>query len=227
MDCKKRAAEHAADFVKDGQIVGLGTGSTARFAVEALGQRVQEGLKITGVATSIATENLAIRLGIPLASLNDVAEIDITIDGADEIDEHLDMIKGGGGALTREKLVALASRLRVIVVDETKIVRTLGESYKLPVEVLSIAWSHTSRLLNSLGCNSQLRQAGNEAFETDNLNYILDCDFAGIDDAADLEKRIKLLPGVVESGLFIGIADILVIGRPGRVEEISRSRFAL
>jgi ribose 5-phosphate isomerase A len=225
-DCKKRAAERAAALVEGGQVVGLGTGSTAKFVIESLGGRVRDGLKITGVATSIATEQLAAEMGIPIVALNDVAEIDITIDGADEVDPNFDMIKGGGGALTREKLVALASRQRVIVVDETKLVETLGKSFKLPVEVLPIAWTHTSRSLNKLGCQSRLRYQGDEPLITDNGNYILDCDFGGIADPAGLEKTIRLLPGVVECGLFVGIADLLVIGRRNGVEERSRNQTA-
>jgi ribose 5-phosphate isomerase A len=223
-DCKKRAAERAAAVVQDGHIVGLGTGSTAKFLIESLGERVRLGLKITAVATSIATERLATELGIRVVSLNEVERIDITIDGADEINPDFDMIKGGGGALTREKLVALASRERVIVVDETKLVTVLGRSYKLPVEVLPMAWTHTSRALNELGSQSHLRHQADKPLITDNGNYILDCDFGGIADPAGLEKTIKLLSGVVECGLFIGIADLLVIGRPDGIEERNRPR---
>jgi ribose 5-phosphate isomerase A len=220
--CKKRAAEYAASLVEDGQTVGLGTGSTSKFAIEALGKRVREGLAIKGVPTSVATERLATEQGISLVSLAEASRIDIAIDGADEVDSNLDMIKGGGGALAREKLVALASKRRVMVVDWTKLVTTLGLSFKLPVEVLRFAWPLSARLLGELGCHPQLRLKGESPFETDNGNYIIDCKFEGIADAASLEKRIKLLPGVVDSGLFVGIADLLVIGFVDRVEERHR-----
>ncbi len=217
-DCKKRAAERAVELVRDGQIVGLGTGSTARFAIDAVGRRVREGLNIKAVATSIATEQLAAEAGITVVPLNDVEAIDITIDGADEVDENFDMIKGGGGALTREKLVALASKQRVFVVDSTKLVSTLGQTFKLPVEVLPFGWAYAARLLSELGCASSLRLDGENPFQTDNGNYILDCDCGKIVDAASLERRIKLLPAVVECGLFVGIADKLIIGYPDSVE---------
>jgi ribose 5-phosphate isomerase A len=219
---KKLAAERAIEFVRDGHVVGLGTGSTAKFAIEGIAARVREGLKVTGVATSLATQRMAEGLGIPLTSLNEVPVIDITIDGADEVDGRLNMIKGGGGALTREKLVALASLKRVIIVDDRKLVSTLGESWPVPVEVLPFAWRRSALMLNELGCAAELRGSVNEPFETDNGNYILDCRFGPIANASEMEKRIKLVPGVIECGLFIGIADLLVIGFDGRVEVRER-----
>lgn len=219
---KKRAAERALELIREGQIIGLGTGSTAKFAIEGLGRLVHEGLSVTGVATSIATERMATDLGIPLAALNETPVIDITIDGADEVDPSFSMIKGGGGALTREKLVALASTKRVILVDETKLVSKLGQSRLLPIEVLPFAWTLSARLLTGLGCLAKIREQGEVPFVTDNGNYILDCAFGPIDDPAALEKRIKLLPGVIECGLFIGIADTLVIGFDDRVEVRER-----
>ena len=215
---KKRAAENALNLIRDGQIVGLGTGSTAKFAIEGLGRLVREGLSVKGVPTSIATERMAIQLGIPLVDLNDAGTIDITLDGADEIDPDFNMIKGGGGALTREKLVALASTKRVILVDESKLVSRLGVSRQLPIEVLPFSWTMSARLISGLGCLANLRRQGEMPFVTDNGNHILDCEFGPIEDAAKLEKLIKLLPGVVDSGLFIGIADTLVIGFDDRVE---------
>ena len=219
---KKRAADSAVALVREGQIVGLGTGSTAKFAIEGLGRLVREGLSIRGVPTSTATERMARGLGIPLIDMNDAAAIDITLDGADEVDPDFNMIKGGGGALTREKLVALASTKRVILVDETKLVSRLGASRLLPVEVLPFAWQMSARLLSELGCGVILRLNGEMPFVTDNGNHILDCDFGPIEDAKALEKRIKLLPGVIDCGLFIGIADSLVIGFDDRVEVRER-----
>lgn len=217
-ELKKRAGERAVDFVEDGNCVGLGTGSTTLFAIQEIGKRVKEGLKITGVPTSKRSEQLALDLGIPLTDLNSVDHLDVVIDGADEIDPAFNMIKGGGGALTREKLVALSAIRRVFVVDPPKLVNKLGGIYPLPIEVLPFAWKLSARLLEELGCTLQLRESEGKAYETDNGNYILDCRFGLIDDAPEMERKIKLLPGVVESGLFIGIAQTLIIGFEEGVE---------
>jgi len=217
-EAKERAATRALDLVTAGQVIGLGTGTTAKFAIEGLGRLVREGLSIRGVPTSVATERMARELGIPLVDLNQADRVDITLDGADELDPDFNIIKGGGGALTREKLVALASVKRVIMVDQSKLVSKLGTSRSLPVEVLPFAWSFSARLLGELGCVANLRQQEGAPFLTDNGNYILDCDFGPIEHPAALERRIKLLPGVIESGLFVGIADVLVIGLDDRAE---------
>ncbi|HTF38349.1 MAG TPA: ribose-5-phosphate isomerase RpiA [Blastocatellia bacterium] len=219
---KQQAAERALDLIRDGQVIGLGTGSTAKFAIEGLGRLVRDGLSVKGVPTSVATERLARELAIPLVNLNEAGVIDVTLDGADEVDPDFNMIKGGGGALTREKLVALASVKRIILVDESKLVSRLGQSRLLPIEVLPFAWTLAARLLTGLGCVASLREHDGVPFVTDNGNHILDCAFGPIEDAATLEKRIKLLPGVIECGLFIGIADTLVIGFDGRVEVRER-----
>lgn len=217
-ESKKLAGERAVDFVQDGQIVGLGTGSTIYYALIALGREVSKGLDIRGVPTSIATEELALNLGIPIINLNTVSTVDVLMDGADEIDRDFNMIKGGGGALTREKLVALAANKRITVVDKGKLVSRLGENFLLPVEVLPFAWRQVMYKLTDLNCQPKLREREDKLFETDNGNYIVDCKFDGIDDAEELEKRIKLIPGVVESGLFVGITDILIIGSPQKIE---------
>ena len=222
-DLKQRAAERAIEFVTDDQTVGLGTGSTTRFAIEGLARRVGEGLKIKGVPTSLETERMARELGITVVQLNDVDHIDITIDGADEVDPRFNMIKGGGGALTREKLVAIASAKRVMIVDDSKLVKQLGETRAVPVEVLPFAWRLTERRLSELGCQPALRQKQGATFETDNGNYILDCNFGAIADPETLEPQIRLVPGVVETGLFIKIADVLVIGLSDRVEVKERA----
>lgn len=216
-DRKRRAAERAVDFVADNQIVGLGTGSTTRFAIEALGRRIEEGLEITGVPTSAETERLASDAGIPLLTLDEVQDIDVSIDGADEVDSQYNLIKGGGGALTREKLIAFASKKRIIIVDDSKLVTQLGVSFALPVEVLPFGWTHSARKLAGYGCNPGLRMSGDKPFETDNGNYILDCRFDSIIDPPLLERAIKLLPGVVESGLFVSLVEILIIGYEDRV----------
>jgi ribose 5-phosphate isomerase A len=223
-EAKRKAAEHALELVENGQIIGLGTGSTAKFAIEGIGRRVSDGLSIKGVPTSLATERMARDVGIPLIELNEVESVDITFDGADEVDDDFNMIKGGGGALTREKLVALASKRRVILVDESKLVSKLGKSRSLPVEVLTFACAFSTRRLSDIGCVATLRERDGKPFVTDNGNYILDCDFGPIEDPPALERRIKLIPGVIESGLFIGIADTLVIGFDDRVEVRHRLR---
>ena len=222
-DLKRRAAERAIEFVTDGQTVGLGTGSTTRFAIEGLARRVAEGLKIIGVPTSLETERMARGLGITIVQLNDVEQIDITIDGADEVDTRFNMIKGGGGALTREKLVAIASARRVMIVDDSKLVAQLGVTRGVPVEVLPFARRLTEGRLAKLGCQPVLRQKEGAPFETDNGNYILDCNFGAIEDPETLEPLIRLVPGVVENGLFINIADVLVIAYGDRVEVRERA----
>jgi ribose 5-phosphate isomerase A len=221
---KAQAAEQALEFVRDGQTVGLGTGSTADFATRGLARRLREGLVIIGVPTSEATARLARDLGIPLRELNEVDAIDITIDGADEVDPAWNLIKGGGGAHTREKLVARATRLEVIVVDSSKLVRRLGETIPVPVEVLSFGWHIAQRGLEALGCTATLRHREGELFLTDNGNLVLDCHFNGIDDPAALERAIKALPGVIESGLFVGLTGALVVAGPEgvRVDRPSR-----
>src|SRR5262245_59377989 len=220
---KREAAERAVELVSNDQTVGLGTGSTAKFAIEALARRIREGLTIKGVATSIATERIATGLSIPMIDLNEaLGGIDITLDGADEVDPAFNMIKGGGGAMTREKLVALSSKRRVIFVDDSKLVAKLGETRPLPVEVLPFAWRLSARLLNQKQATTELRDFKGAPFLTDNGNYVLDCNFGPIDDPAVLEKEIKLMPGVIECGLFIDIADVLVIGFEDRVELRAR-----
>lgn len=212
-NAKRAAAKKAVSYVSEGMIVGLGTGSTAKFATELLGQKVASGLKIQGVPSSIATEKLARELGIPL--LFDFEEIDVTIDGADEVDREGNLIKGGGGALTREKIVAAASKKRIIIVDETKLVATLG-TFPLPVEVLAFGWRCVAKELRSLGCDVSLRKAaGGEVFLTDNQNYILDCRFEEITAPASLAIEINGIPGVVENGLFVKMVHLVVVGEPG------------
>jgi ribose 5-phosphate isomerase A len=183
-----------------------------------------EKLRISGIPTSLRTELLAKELGIPVIDVNGVHQIDLTIDGADEVDPAFNMIKGGGGALLREKVVARASKLEIIVIDPAKRVERLGQQWPVPVEVVLFGWAHAARSLQKLGCDPKLREASGQPFQTDNGNYILDCHFQRIDDPAGLERTINGLPGVIECGLFIGLAHRLVIGYPdGRCEVIERS----
>jgi ribose 5-phosphate isomerase A len=219
---KEAAGRAAAKLVHDGDIVGLGTGSTAYFAVVALGERVKAGLKIIGIPTSVHTGDLARAVSIPLTTLDEHPEIDITIDGADELDPKLNLIKGGGGALTREKVIATASKKMVVVADSSKVVPTLGK-FPLPVEIIAFARTVIERKIASLGAAPKLRmKPDGSTFITDNGNQILDCSFGKIDDPAALARELSDTPGIVEHGLFIGIARVALIGRGGRVEEMRR-----
>lgn len=217
---KELAGRAAAKLVREGDIVGLGTGSTAYFAVVEIGERVKAGLKIVGVPTSVATAELARNLGIPLTTLEEHPEIDITIDGADEIDPRLNLIKGGGGALLREKVVASVTKKMVVVSDSTKIVPALGK-FPLPVEIVPFARPVVERKIASLGATSKLRlKPDGQPFITDNGNYILDASFGEIEDPPFVAKTLNETPGVVEHGLFIGFARLALVGRGTSVEEI-------
>ena len=217
---KEAAGRAAAKLVRDGDIVGLGTGSTAYFAVVALGERVKAGLKIIGIPTSVRTADLARAVGIPLTTLDDHPAIDITIDGADEVDPKLNLIKGGGGALTREKVIATASKKMVVVADSGKIVRVLGK-FPLPVEVIAFARTVVERKIVALGGLPKLRlKPDGSPYLTDNGNQILDCSFGKIDDPPALARELNGTPGVVEHGLFIGLAKLAIVGRGDSVEEI-------
>lgn len=219
---KEATGRAAAKLVRDGDVVGLGTGSTAYYAVTALGERVNAGMQIVGIPTSMQTADLARALGIPLTTLDEHPEIDITIDGADEIDHHLNLIKGGGGALLREKVVASASRRMIVVVDSSKFVDKLGK-FPLPVEVISFARVVVEKRIGALGASvkSRTKRDGSPYF-TDNGNPILDCSFGQIDDPAALAAELSRIPGIVEHGLFIGLAELVLIGRGEGVDEIRR-----
>ncbi|MEK4516551.1 ribose-5-phosphate isomerase RpiA [Paenibacillus sp. FSL H8-0122] len=219
MNVKQLAAEKAVEYVQDGMKVGLGTGSTAYWAIRKLGERVSEGLQITAVATSQASEDQARELGIPLVAFSDVDSLDLTIDGADELDGALQLIKGGGGALLREKIVAMGSARMIVVADESKAVTTLGK-FPLPVEIVPFAWEWTVAALAKLGCTTELRRSGEDLYKTDNGNYIADCRFEAIESAAELALALQRIPGVVEHGLFIGIADLAIIGKKDGTIEI-------
>jgi ribose 5-phosphate isomerase A len=218
---KQFAAAAAVEFVENRMIVGLGTGSTSEFATRLLAKKVKAGLKIVGVPTSVATEKLARRLRIPIASdFGTLKKVDLTIDGADEVDPQLNLIKGGGGALAREKIVASRSERVIIIVDEKKLVKRLGK-FPLPAEVLPFGWRSTLEILRSFGGRARLRENSDATpFRTDNGNYIIDCVFGQIKNPPNLAQQIKSIIGVVEVGLFIGRADLVLVGRSnGRVEE--------
>ncbi|MEZ4331117.1 MAG: ribose-5-phosphate isomerase RpiA [Myxococcota bacterium] len=217
------AAAHAAlDFVEEGMTIGLGTGRAATAFVEALGTRVADGLHVTGVPTSEATADLARRLGIPLARLDEVARLDVTFDGADEVDPNLDVIKGYGAAMVREKIVALSSQRLVILVGPEKLVKRLGERGRLPIEVLPFALPLVQRTLADRGLESGLRlDAAGKPVGTDNGNLVLDARLAPPLDAAALERAIVALPGVLGTGFFLGLADAVIVGE-GEAVEIRR-----
>jgi len=217
---KELAGRAAAKLVRDGDVVGLGTGSTAYLAVVALGERVKAGLKIVGIPTSNVTADLAKKVGVPLTTLDEHPEIDITIDGADEIDPHLNLIKGGGGALLREKVVASASKKMVVISDSSKLVPVLGK-FPLPVEVISFACAVVEKKIAGLGASVKWRtRADGSLYLTDNGNPILDCSFGKIEDPVALARALSDTPGIVEHGLFIGLARVALIGRGGSVQEI-------
>jgi ribose 5-phosphate isomerase A len=207
---KQLAAERAVTYIQDGMTVGLGTGSTAAYAIKKLGERVaKEHLQIRAIATSQRSEELARELNIPIVSFDEIDKIDLTIDGADEVDEQLNLIKGGGGALLREKVVATNSRELIIIVDETKLVKRLGR-FPLPVEVVPFALTVVKRQLEQLDCIPKLRMQDDKSYITDNGNYILDCYFGEIKLAAQLHDAIKAITGVVDSGLFIQLAKTVI-----------------
>lgn len=214
-------AARALEYVQGAAVVGLGTGRAATAFVRTLGARVREGLSIRGVPTSEETARLARDLGIPLAEL-DEALIDVTIDGADEVDPRLNLIKGYGGALVRERIVAAASRKQVILVDASKLVPTLGTKGRLPIEVIPFALALCSRRLRELGCQPALRQAEGRPFVTDNGNVILDCAIAPIEAPAVLDSEIRAIPGVVGTGLFLGTAHTVLVADGGMIREMTR-----
>lgn len=206
------------EYVSPGFIVGLGTGRAATAFIEELSQAVRAGMAIRGVATSKASEELARKLGIPLMTLGELDGLDVTVDGADEVDPHCNLIKGYGGAMVREKIVASASRTRVILVGAEKLVPTLGTRGKLPVEVVPFGTSFCRRRLAALGFKSEVRQQEGKPFVTDNGNYVLDCRIPALDEPGRLETLLMTIPGIVGTGLFLGLANTILIQHADRVE---------
>ncbi len=204
-------ATQALEFVKDGDVVGLGTGRAATAFVHALGEAVKGGLRVRAVPTSQVTADLAKQLGIPLVGLDEVGQIDVTFDGADEVDPRLDLIKGYGGAMVREKIVAASSRRLIILVGAEKLVPVLGSRGILPVEVVPFGLPLCQRRLVELGCRPKVRLVDGQPFVTDNGNQVLDCGISPIRDPAVFEQSILSIPGVVGTGLFIGMADTVLI----------------
>lgn len=209
-------------MVTDGMVVGLGTGSTVRYTIEALGRRVAGGLRMRGIPTSQASDDLARKLGIPLTSLDEVASVDLTIDGADEFDPQFRLIKGGGGALTREKVVAKASKRMVVVADASKQVARLGSTFPLPIEVIDLAKGPLLRRLSALGAKADVRMKDRQVVRTDNGHVIVDARFDSIADPDALEKELEAMPGVLACGLFLGLCDTVLLGGPDGVTTLRR-----
>jgi ribose 5-phosphate isomerase A len=221
---KEAAARASLRFVKDGQIVGLGSGSTAAYFIRLLGEEVKNGLRIRCIPSSERSRELAASLGIPLTTLDECQQIDVTVDGADEVDPQLRLIKGGGGALLREKIVASATKQFVIVADATKRVPVLGK-FPLPVEVIKFAQAVVVKKIEALGAEVGLRPgADGRHYLTDENNYILDCRFGQIPDADGLARQLSDMPGVVEHGLFIGMASVVLVANGSEVVELRRGR---
>jgi len=219
---KRKAAASAVRMVESGMVVGLGSGSTAAIFAELLAKRMKEGLRVVGVPTSLGTASAARRLGIPLSDPTSRLKIDLAVDGADEVDGELNLVKGLGGALVREKIVAAAARQVVIIVDESKLVDTLGTRTPVPVEVVAFGWSLTAERLEGLGCVAALRRKGTVPVVSDNGNYIINCDFGPITNPVEVEREADAIPGVVEVGLFCGVADLVLVGGENGVRKLER-----
>jgi ribose 5-phosphate isomerase A len=213
-------AAAALEMIRDGYVIGLGSGRASRAFVGELGPRVAQGLKVRCVPTSGQTAELAKGLGIPLVTFDEIDGIDIAFDGADEVDPKLDLIKGWGGALVREKIVAAAARQFVILVGEEKLVPQLGARGRLPVEVVPFGMAMCRKKLAAWGIGSQPRQAGEKLFVTDNGNYILDCQVGVLTDPCEFDIRLLGMPGVVGTGLFLSMADVVLVQKPDRVERL-------
>jgi len=218
---KQVAAEKAVEFIEDGMVVGLGTGSTVAFMVKKLAEKVGEGLNITTVSTSTVTTKLAESLGIRIVNFDDISEIDLTIDGADEVDANLNGIKGGGGALLFEKIVAASSRKNIWIIDSAKLVDNLGK-FPLPLEVVPFGIEHTVSKLKKGGYNPELRMADEKIFLTDGNHYTIDLLLKKIKAPINLEIELKKLPGIIETGLFINIADMVIVGKTNSYEILRR-----
>jgi ribose 5-phosphate isomerase A len=222
---KQKAAHRAVETIESGMIVGLGTGSTTSFAVTRIGERIKSGdlANIVGIPTSIRTEKLAGELEIPLATLDEHPQIDVTIDGADEVDPELNLIKGGGGALLREKVVAQASRTNIIIIDESKLSDCLVTHWALPVEVIPFAARTEASFLESLGAAVSMRRDDNgQPYQTDQHNYILDANFGAMSDPAALDRRLNERAGVIEHGLFLDLASEVIVAAADGIRHMHR-----
>jgi ribose 5-phosphate isomerase A len=224
-EAKQRVALEAVKHVEDGFVVGLGSGSTAAYVIQEIGQLIrQDGLRVLGVPSSSQAMIVAVQSGVPLTTLDENPVLDLDIDGADQIDQKLNLIKGGGGALTREKIVASAAKQFVVVADETKLVEKLGTDCRVPVEVLPFALAPATADIKELGGKPLLRESKGKvgAVVTDSGNYIVDVDFGHIKNPEELNRQLKLIPGVIETGLFIGMADLVYLGKQDGITRLEK-----
>ena len=224
MDKKEAAAREAVKYVEDGMIVGLGSGSTASIAIKLIGQKIkEEGIEVTGISTSTASDLLGRAVGIHMGDLDDHRVVDLTIDGADEVDPRLNLVKGLGGALLWEKIVAASTRVELIVVDDSKMVEYLCQKAPLPVEVIRFSHETIARRLAMLGCVPELRlKDDGSPYVTDNGNYLIDCRFDRIDEPKSMESRINSVAGVVENGLFVGLAAKVIVASEDGIRILER-----
>jgi len=218
---KEAAARAAVEYIEEGMVVGLGTGSTAAFAIREIGRLVNDGLNIMGIPTSVQTENLARKYHIPIITLDAAERIDLTIDGADEFDPYMQLIKGGGGALLREKIIAYHSETNLIIADSSKQVNRLG-AFPLPLETIPFATSQIREILQDAGLQPVLRTQDGEPFLTDEGNYILDIRIGHVSNLGLLEDELLHIPGIVDTGLFLSTTDIIIFGKGEEVEVIER-----
>jgi ribose 5-phosphate isomerase A len=216
---KKAAGEKAAEYIQDGMVIGLGSGSTVYWMMKKLGEMIEDGMHVKGIPSSIRTEGWANEFGIPLTDFSEVRLLDLAIDGANEIDPQFNLSKGGGGSLVREKIVNANSKKLIIIADETKLVSKLGKA-PLPVEILQFGWEVTAEKIAELGCNPVLRLHDGERFVSNNRNYIVDCEFESIQEPVKLHHDLKQVLGVVETGLFIGMTDIVIIAGENEVQVL-------
>jgi ribose 5-phosphate isomerase A len=224
-EAKKRAASEAVKHLQDNFIVGLGSGSTAAYVIQQIGEKIRlEDLRILGVPTSHQAMMLAVHFSVPLTTLNEHPQLDLAIDGADQIDRELNLIKGGGGALTREKIVASAAKQFIIVADETKLVEKLGTNHTIPIEVLPFALPTVMVKLRELKGKPVMREGGGKVgpLVTDNGNFVVDANFGPVDDVRELDLQLKLISGVIETGLFVRMVDVVYLGKPDGVEKLMR-----
>lgn len=216
---KKIAGEKAAEYIKDGMIIGLGSGSTVYWMLKRLGEMVEQGMNVKGISSSIRTEGWSREFGIPQTDFSEVQLLDLAIDGANEIDPQFNLLKGGGGSLVREKIVNANSAKLIIIADESKLVSQLGKA-PLPVEILQFGWEVTAKKIARLGCTPVLRSREGVRFISDNGNYIVDCEFERISNPEKLHHELKQIIGVVETGLFIGMTDIVILAGETEVKVI-------
>lgn len=218
---KKIVGEKAVEFIEDGMIIGLGSGTTVYWMMKKLGELIKEGYNVKGIPSSKKTEKLAVEFKIPLIKPAEVEEIDLVIDGANRVDEHLNLIKGGGGSLVREKILAQSAKKNIIIISHDKYGRQL-DNFPLPIEVVPFGWELTAKHIEKLGGKVTLRKRDHEIFVSDNGNYILDCEFGVISDPEKLHDELKLLPGVIETGLFIRMTDLVIIGKNDMIEMVNK-----